>query len=273
MTNAGLDRSRFDWYPTVTYNGVTFSAAKVLSSSGSPRPALPVPLNVFTVHYGGAGQWLDPGDTAAELAAIERNHAIPQRKPNEYNSASDSEAVTWEWAGRFHGAHSAGENGTAWGHLVVLGLEAPTEAQADKLIEGVRRARRQLVDAGRLAPGHTVAPHLNMPGAQTACPGPLWTNRAWWARIAAPLLDPIPPVPLPDPSPLPAPDGGEDMEYIMKPVFAGATADTPWLAVFGSGAVRRAVNADVTYAKKRNLPIIDQNSAEQHAYLVQKFGV
>jgi hypothetical protein len=79
--------------------------------------------------------------------------------------------------------------------------------------------------------------------------------------------EPEPPKPqLPQPS-------GEDMEYIMKPVFAGTTADTPWLAVFGSGSVRRAVNSDVRFAELKDLPIIDQDSQEQHAYLCQKFDV
>lgn len=78
----------------------------------------------------------------------------------------------------------------------------------------------------------------------------------------------------PDPvPPIPPQLFGEDMEYIMKPVFAGADANTAWLAVFGSGSVRRAVNADVTYAQSKGLPIIDQNSKEQHDYLCSKFNV
>lgn len=209
-----FDRTRYDWYPTVFYNGVAYSATKVVKSDGSPRPALKIPLNVFTVHYGGAGQWLDPGDTALELAAIERNHAIPQRKPNEYNSASDSDALTWEWAGRFQAAHSEGENATAWGHLCVLGLEQPTEAQADKLIEGIRKARAQCVAAGWLHPAHVVEAHQNMPGAQTNCPGPLYDNKRWWNRIIAPLTTP------------PEPPAGYERIAVMN-TFEAATA-TRW---------------------------------------------
>lgn len=188
-----FDHSRFDWYPTVVFNGVKFGPEKVIRSDGTLRPALPIPLPTFTVHYGGAGQWLDPGDTALELAAIERNHAIPNKKPNEYNSSSDSDAATWEWSGRFQAAHSEGENGTSWGHLAVLGLEMPTEAQADKLIEGIRKARAQGVAAGYLTADHAVVPHQGMPGASTNCPGPLYTNKRWWNRIIAPLTNTTPP--------------------------------------------------------------------------------
>jgi hypothetical protein len=244
-----FDRSRFDWYPTVTRNGVIYTAARVVNSDGSPRPALRVPLNVFTVHYGGAGQWLDQGDTHLELAAIERNHAIPQEKPNEYNSASDTDELTWEWAGRFRAAHSSGENETAWGHLAVLGLETPTEAQADRLIAGIRRARAQAVAAGYLTADHVVYPHRHMPGAQTSCPGPLYTNPHWWNRIIAPLTTPpiTPPIVIP---PIPTIPGVPDMFHPLakphrnsnttpygqrmpanKPIWCGLTGPVPQDAV------------------------------------------
>lgn len=191
-----FDHSRYDWYPTVTHDGVLFTPDFVVSSSGAPRPRLATPLDTFTVHYGGAGaDWLDPGDTATELAKVETYWSIPQKKPNEYNSASDSEAKTWEWAGPYRAAHSAGNNDSSWGHLCVLGLEVPTSAQADRLIEGIRRARRQAVTAGYLTPNHRVVPHRNMMGAQTSCPGPLYTVSSWWDRIAAPLEPVTPPPP------------------------------------------------------------------------------
>lgn len=231
-----FDRSRYDWYPTVTYNGVTYSAAKVVNSDGSPRPPLAIPLKMFTVHYGGAGAWLDPGDTASELASIERNHAIPQKKPNEYNSASDSDALTWEWSGRFRAAHSAGENDWAWGHLAVLGLELPTEQQADKLIEGIRKARAQAVAAGYLAADHAVTPHQLMPGAATGCPGPLYTVKRWWDRIAAPLNSPQPPIPT-----IP---GVPDMFHPIAPVRNSDTRVYPKVPV-GPGEMIWGLNSSI----------------------------
>lgn len=233
-----FDRSRYDWYPTVTYNGVTFTAAKVVNSDGSPRPALRTPLKVFTVHYGGAGQWLDTGDTHLELAAIERNHAIPRKKPNEYNSASDTDMLTWEWAGRFRAAHSAGENETAWGHLAVLGLELPTEQEADKLIAGIRKARAQAVAAGYLTADHVVEPHQNMPGAQTSCPGPLYTVKRWWNRIIAPLTT------TPDPTPTPIIPGVPDMFQAITPIRNSDTRVYPKVPV-GPGEMTWAVNSSI----------------------------
>jgi hypothetical protein len=178
-----FDHSRFDWYPP----GLG-GPGQVSNADGTPRPALAVPLRVFGVHYGGAGSsWTDLGDTAAELRGVELNHARPSGKPNEYNSASDSASETWEYAGRYRAAHSSGNNTTVWGHLVLYGLEQLTEPEADGLIAGVRRARAQAVTAGYLTADHTVLPHNQLPGAQTSCPGPLWINKRWWARIVAPL--------------------------------------------------------------------------------------
>lgn len=185
------DHPRTLWYPANPRTGQPAGDPVTRNSSGTPRPSLPIPLDTFTVHYVGAGRtWLDTGDTADELAAIERDHAIPNGKPNEYNSASDSAGETWGYAGPFRAAHSEGENGWAWGHLVVHGLEVPTDIQARWLIAGIRHMRRQLVDAGYLTPDHRVLGHRQMPAAGTSCPGPLYTNRVWWDRITAPL-DPI----------------------------------------------------------------------------------
>ena len=61
------------------------------------------------------------------------------------------------------------------------------------------------------------------------------------------------------------------MIAIYKPSFKAANAHTPWVAVFQSGVVRRAVNADVHLANKLGVPIIDQDSEEQHNYLISIF--
>ena len=176
-----FDKSRYDWYRD--------TPEVVLNSDGNPRPALPVPLNTFTVHYGGAGSnWTDFGDTADELWGVEL-WARSQSKPNEYNSSSDSQAVTWEYAGPFLAAHSGGENMSAWGHLALYGLEQLTEIEAQAFIKGTRKARQQCVDAGYLTPGHEVVAHNDMPGADTSCPGPLYTNKRWWNQIIAPLTE------------------------------------------------------------------------------------
>jgi hypothetical protein len=192
-----FDHSRFDWYPP------GFGGPEEVRGKNGPRPALRTPLGTFGVHYGGAGaSWLDFGDTRAELRGIELNHARPAGKPNEYNSSNDSASETWEYAGRFMAAHSSGNNGTVWGHLVLYGLEVLSEADADGLIRGIRRARAQCVRSGYVTGAHIVLPHHLLPGARTSCPGPLWTNKRWWGRIIAPLTPedfgqttPTPPTP------------------------------------------------------------------------------
>jgi hypothetical protein len=220
---SAFDRSRFDWYPA-GFGG----AAEVQGASGAPRPRLAVPLRTFTVHYTGAGtQWLDYGDTVPELRSIEQ-YARGVGKPNEYNSVSDSESVTWEYAGPFRAAHSAGENETAWGHLVLYGLEALTEAGAAALIAGVIKARVQCVKAGYLTPDHKVVPHCNMPGASTTCPGPLWTNTRWWAALSRPLVPADFGVVEPPTVTLPEEDPVAAIKFIALPPDPVVTPNAPW---------------------------------------------
>jgi hypothetical protein len=75
------------------------------------------------------------------------------------------------------------------------------------------------------------------------------------------------------PPPTIPPTDGDTMLYIAKPTYAGADANTPWLAVFESGQIRRALNADVKYAQANGVAIIDQDSREQHEYAIAKFGI
>jgi hypothetical protein len=179
-----FDHSRAEWYPET--DGYTIDP--VMTSGRTPRPPLRVPMSTFAVHYAGAGSsWLDEGDTGRELRSIEVNHARPTGKPNEYNSVSDISAETWEYAGPYRAAHSAGNNSTVWGHLVLYGLERLNDWHADRLIMGIRRARAQAVAAGWLTADHVVAGHRDLPNARTPCPGLLRTNRTWWNRITAPL--------------------------------------------------------------------------------------
>lgn len=187
-----FDLRRADWYPATA----RFPADVVMSSTGTPRSALRTPLGGFLVHYIGAGRFLRRRDDGQILTEIEVNHARPMEKPNEYNSGSGIAGRSCEYAGRFRAAHSSGKtNGRAnnevwWGHVVFLGHpEVPSEAEADLLIAGIRRTRRQLVDAGLLAADHEVQPHMHAPGLATgtSCPGPLFSRRDWWERITAPL--------------------------------------------------------------------------------------
>lgn len=151
------------------------------------------------IHYVGKGRFLSRTDDAAILTSIEVNHARPNKKPNEYNSGSGINGQSCEYAGPWRAAHSSGKtngaqnNSVWWGHLVFLGSpEVPTEDQADQLIEGILKSRRDLVAIGWLTPDHIVEPHRDAPGLGTGtpCPGPLADNPEWWARISAPLGEP-----------------------------------------------------------------------------------
>ena len=57
------------------------------------------------------------------------------------------------------------------------------------------------------------------------------------------------------------------MDYIAIPAYPGHDADSEWWCVYSSGAVRRAVNSDVTFAASRNIPQIPQTSKEHDEYL------
>jgi hypothetical protein len=241
-----FDHSRFAWYPA-SLGG----PGAVHNSSNQPRPPLQIPLRFFTVHYAGAGtNWLDFGDTAAELRGVELNHARPSGKPNEYNSASDSAGETWEYAGRFLAAHSGSPfNSTDWGHLALYGLEVLSESDAVGLIRGIRRARAQCVRAGYLTANHTVVAHGER--RSTPCPGPLWSNRHWWGRITAPLtpvdfdqVAPLLPPPLP-PTPIPEDDDMPRLVYIAVP--PPERWGNPWLYVSDT-EVREATSFDISKA-------------------------
>lgn len=199
-----FDRQRADWYPTVMHGDVRHSADRVISSDGSLRPRLRTPLDTMAIHYIGAGRGQMARNTVQVLANIERWHAIPNRKPNEYNSASDVNGVTWEYAGAFRAAHARGHNDTAWGHLAVVGLDVPTQEQVEGLIRGIRRARTQLVAHGMLTRDHRVVAHAEI--GTTNCPGALRTA-SWWQQIIAPLPS--------APSPTPTPEEADDMRDLL----------------------------------------------------------
>jgi N-acetylmuramoyl-L-alanine amidase len=69
------------------------------------------------------------------------------------------------------------------------------------------------------------------------------------------------------PLPGPTPDQEIDMLYIAVPKYPGSNNNSEWWAVFASGAVRRAVNSDVTYAGFANIPQVNQDSKEHDDFL------
>jgi len=162
-------------------------------SNGSPRPKLSKARPYFTIHYTGAGMWLDPDDTMTELRAIQA-YAKNAAKPWEYNWVIDGQGHVWEYAGDYVAAHSAGENTEAIGVLLLVGLDQAVPPNVEQptpaMIQAVQDLRAWLGGREMLAKDHKMLPHQQMPGANTACPGSA-VMAVWPALIA----QPTPPTP------------------------------------------------------------------------------
>lgn len=168
-----------------------FGDALPRNADGTPRPLLGA-CRYLTVHWVGAGKYGDPGDTPDEMRAIQ-SYATGANKGWEYNWVVDGEGQTWEYAGAYQAAHSAGENAIAIGVLLLAG---PGDEITDAMVLGVRRLRWELEQRGALRADYELRPHQQMPGAATACPGPAMAR---WGEIATPWSPPVPP---PDPEPI-----------------------------------------------------------------------
>jgi hypothetical protein len=159
------------------------------SSTGLVRPLVRRPAPYVTVHYTGAGEWDDFGDTIPEARAIQV-YAQHARKPWEYNWIIDSEGNVVEYAGFHQAAHSGGENSISHGVLLLLGVGEP-------VTEAMKLAFRQLVwwlaQEGATDANTHVLPHREMPGAATACPNTLILGE--WMELTDPWSPPPPPAP------------------------------------------------------------------------------
>jgi hypothetical protein len=227
--------------------------------SGSPRPLLAPNRPILTCHYVGSGTFTDTGDSPSEIRAIHAYSVSPaKRTPWEYSWVVDSDGEIWTYAGEYVAAHSAGNNTTAIGVLLLAGLnDAPTDA----MVLGFRQLRWWLLGKGLLAMDHQVLPHRQMPGANTACPGNATLAR--WGELAEPWHPVIPPSPIVTES---------DMLAIYRPTFSSPGYDPAWFCVFASGVVRRATNADVALAGTLNVPTIPLDSLDQYRDLLHISG-
>lgn len=98
--------------------------------------------------------------------------------------------------------------------------------------------------------------------------------QVWHPTVFGSTEGPIqPPVTPPPPDPPAAPIPTEDlMIALYRPTFASPGYDPAWFAVFASGAVRRATNADVALAKRLAVPTIDLDSPDQYDDLLAVSG-
>lgn len=177
----------------------------VLSSSGTPRPMLAPGLKVLTGHYTGANVRYAGKDTAAVLRNL--NLVFATTKPNEYNYCVDQQGVIWEYAGDYMAAHSLGNNATAIGCLILVGIgERPT----DGCVLAFRQLRYDLIRRGRLAADAQTIEHRYMGTTVTQCPGYAVEARPW-----SDFLVPWTPGPPADPTPVTDQEDDDDMRPII----------------------------------------------------------
>lgn len=217
-------------------------------------------ISQVVIHYpGNPASWRVPADVAAQIRNSHEHYVRTRGYSYGYNFIVVSQPGH-QLDGRsvevrgdtFRSAANAGVNEISVAIQVLQQADQPPTPAA---VDGVRRLVGQVQSLAR-HPLRIVGHNGSGGSTRTACPG-----RGLQAAVDAGEFWPVwPPVP-----------EGDTMIAIYKPVFAAANAHTPWVAVFQSGVVRRAVNADLRLAERTNVPIIGQDSEEQHAYLVSIF--
>ena len=237
---------RSDWLGGMPFSGPAFNWSRI---------------NQVVIHYvGGGPNYRVPANNAQ---SIRNGHAYYLSRRG-YSYGYNAEVVSsvghpqdgtsWEIRGdTFRCAANAGVNHNSFAVHVRQRDNEPPSPEAVEAIRGL------VAQVRAKSPNHVrIVGHNDSGGStRTSCPGTGLQN-----AILNELFEPgvVPDVP-----------EGDTMIAIYKPVFKGANAGTPWVAVFQSGAVRRAVNADVLLANRLNIPIVDQDSEEQHNYLISIF--
>lgn len=230
------------------------------------------------VHWEGVNRDRTPADVAAHLRSMQRSWVSSRGYSLGYGWAVVSDVrhpddgMLWEVRGfDLNMASNPGRSWTAgpgtnandWtGSVLVIG---PTGVRvSDRAAATVRALFGSWHTAAGTAP---VRPLAHSELDPTACCGD-----AYRADLAAGRFDPSTSSPGPDPVPPPPdpPAYHDPMLAIYRPTFPGSNDATEWLAVFASGTVRRATNADVRLAGTLGVPTVELDSAEQHAWLLDR---
>ena len=166
------------------------------------RPLDPTRVTAFTVHYPGDGdvsyRGLSESEVGAKLRAYREHHVARGWADIGYNYAIDQSGRTWFLTGDTVGAHSGTVgNPSSIGVLFVIGNnESPTPAA----VAAFRSLRAEKLRTFSRA--LTVQGHQEVPGNQTACPGPALMALVRAGTLAAdlePAPEPEPDVPSPEP--------------------------------------------------------------------------
>lgn len=240
------DFQRSDWLAGMPFSGPAFDWSRITQ---------------VVIHYVGGGPNYRPPANNAQ--SIRNAHAFYLNRRG-YSYGYNAEVVSsvghpqdgssWEIRGdRFRCAANAGVNEISFAVHV---RQRDNEPPSPKAVEAIRGLVAQV---RAKSPNHVrIVGHNGSGGStRTSCPGTGLQH-----AVVSGLFEPVVVPDVPE---------GDEMIAIYKPVFAGANAATPWVAVFQSGAVRRAVNADVRLAERLRVPIVDQDSKEQHDYLISIF--
>lgn len=161
----------------------------VTNSDGSLRPRMLKPSAYYTAHWPGVFRTYssDSATVPATIRAID-DWAWSQKKPNEYNYviALPEDNYIYEYAGEFRAAHSEGENGTAFGILLLHGIGqiiTPTMVRKFQWLRDQHLTKRGYLDANVQQ-----RRHKHMPGANTNCPGPSVDEH--WLQMISPYNPP-----------------------------------------------------------------------------------
>ena len=203
----------------------------------------------WVLHHAGINEDVAPEDTAGWLLSTDKYYRDVRGYSLGYNYAVNNvDGSLWEIRGKnWKNAANVGEkvegnfNSQSRSVLVLAAADAPASSVA------VGTLREFLATE----PAYLILGHRDV--EWTACP----IDHIYAQFEAGVFAVPPPPPPTED----------ETMDYIAIPAYPGHDADSEWWCVYSSGAVRRAVNSDVTFAASRNIPQIPQTSKEHDEYL------
>jgi hypothetical protein len=200
------------------------------NTSGTPRPKLPMLRPYHTVHYTGiltSQIWFSEGDGIFDdidevFEFMRRLEEVARRagKPFEYNTTipvmSDNSSHVVAYADEYVAAHSAGNNTTSHGTLIIAGVNQPIN---DGTVLAFQWWNAVLEASGRLILPSDIREHNEMPGAQTACPGVPIHNRM--PELRTPYQAPTIPPPVVVP-PTPPTSNGDLMIVVFQPTDCAA---------------------------------------------------
>jgi hypothetical protein len=274
--------------------GVTFHPRETWQDPEYPVAGPPADWGVICrpiAHYTADDDLIDgdPGESADDLPgylrAMQRHYVTARGYSVGYQFAIDWLGGVWELRGfDFQSAANKGDERKTGVRNV-----NPVTAPILFLVDGADRATDEAVNAARFVlaeMARRAARPLDPLVSHSALDFTACCGAGIRAQIAAGVFSQPPIVP-PEPLP-PLPPIVEEVDlmlYILRPSNSGdvengvaekaisANPNDPHLAMFASGNVRRAVNADYDYAAENGIATYVLESVDQYDYLKRLAGV